>query len=442
MEIAKATPLADNFYLGLPFCIPTVPSHCGFCLFPTQDYKGNSGMQTYLEYLEREAELYAPFLANDRLSSMYVGGGTPNLLKAEDYGRLTAIAEKLYGKIPDDVERTIEGIPQLFSKDKVDAIRAAGFNRVSMGVQQMSDKLIKYSGRRQTHRQVMDALDHFNAAKLAVNVDLIYGWPEQTVADMLRDLGELVDQGVRHITHYQLNIAGRSDFSKAQRELLPSLETTIDMYKESCAFLRSKGYRQATVYDWEKVESMPGRFESPNADRYQYEQNLRDFLHADDQSVTETRNMIGLGYAGVSFPFTWPVQGGPNWSQMNLRNLDAYFQSIDAGKLPVEKQFLYNKEDLKLAWLFQSMQSMTIDLHNYAVAFGADLLHDYAPIFDELHKRSWIEIDAKQVRFIGLGEFFIPMIQALFSYARLNEMRGGLKQIVEGKKIINILETA
>lgn len=439
-EIASAQPIYANFYLGIPFCIPTVPSHCGFCLFPTQDYKGNGGMQTYLSYLEREADLYVPYFKHDRLASLYVGGGTPNLLREEDYGRLIGITTKLYGELPEDIEKTLEGIPQLFSREKVQAIKSAGFNRVSMGVQQMSDKLIKYSGRKQTRKQVMDALGYFNEAGLAVNVDLIYGWPEQTVESMLFDLAELVDQGVRHITHYQLNIAGRSDFSRQQRSLLPSFATTVEMYKESCAFLQSKGYRQATVYDWERIDSMPGRFETEHANRYAYEQKLREFLPVADEIIVEKRNMIGLGYAGISFPWTWPTAGGPNWCQMNARSLDEYFGAIDAGRMPIEKQFDYTEEDVKLTWLFQSMQAMSIDLNAYEVTFQSNLLQEFHPIFDELDSRGWIEIDGKSVRFIGLGQFLIPMIQALFSYARLDKLRMALKNVDTGKKIIPIAE--
>src|SRR5256885_16401782 len=89
------------------------------------------------------------------------------------------ITRLIFGEPSEGVERTLEGIPQLFNHDKVQAIKEAGFNRVSMGGQQMSDRLIRYSGRRQTHEQVISALGEFNAARPSVNVDLIYGWAEQ-----------------------------------------------------------------------------------------------------------------------------------------------------------------------------------------------------------------------------------------------------------------------
>jgi oxygen-independent coproporphyrinogen-3 oxidase len=90
--------------------------------------------------------------------------------------------------------------------------------------------------------------------KKSCNIDLIYGWPEQTIEDMLNDLKEITQSGIRHITHYELNIAGRSDFATQQRKLVASISEKIKMFNLAKEFLLSKGYRQRTVYDWEKVE--------------------------------------------------------------------------------------------------------------------------------------------------------------------------------------------
>lgn len=422
-RVSARRPIADNLYLGLPFCLPTEPAHCGFCLFPTTDYTGKRQVQIYLDWLEREAALYGDLLANDVLASVYVGGGTPNLMRDDDYARVLKVAEGLYGTLPAGIEKTLEGIPQLFTPDKIAAIAGAGFNRVSMGVQQMSDKLIHYSGRKQTHKQVVEAIAGFHQAGLACNVDLIYGWPEQTMDDMLQDLGELVALGVRHITHYQLNIAGRSAFSKSLRGVLPPLALVLEMYRESVRFLRAHGFEQVTVYDWARVQSDGHLFNWAGADGYQYESLLRDAFHVAQEGVDETRNMVGLGYAAISFPMTWPEKDGPNWCQMNARTLDGYYGAIARGAFPVDRQYRHGPVDIQLTWLFQSMQAMAIDAHAYAVIFESDLLTDFAPIWEELAHRQWIEIDDKGVRFVDVGAFHIPMLQALLSEARLQEIR-------------------
>ncbi len=84
---------------------------------------------------------------------------------------------------------------------------------------------------------------------------MIYGWPNQTVEAMLRDLESIVQSGIKHITHYELNIAGRSDFATKQKQNTPSIEKKIEMYNIAKQFLISKGYKQKTVYDWEKEDN-------------------------------------------------------------------------------------------------------------------------------------------------------------------------------------------
>ncbi|TPT71912.1 radical SAM protein, partial [Acinetobacter baumannii] len=121
-----------------------------------------------------------------------------------------------------------------------------GFNRVSMGVQQVNDELITTSSRKQTRKQVFDAIEWFHKYSLSCNVDLIYGWPNQTVEAMLRDLESIVQSGIKHITHYELNIAGRSDFATKQKQNTPSIEKKIEMYNIAKQFLISKGYKQKT----------------------------------------------------------------------------------------------------------------------------------------------------------------------------------------------------
>jgi oxygen-independent coproporphyrinogen-3 oxidase len=272
----------------------------------------------------------------------------------------------------------------------------------------------------------MDALSFFNEAKLACNVDLIYGWPEQTIDDMMDDLGELVQSGVRHITHYQLNIAGRSDFSKSQRDTLPSLDETIEMYRESVRFLTAHGFRQAIVYDWERVavDESSGRFQFAGAEKCQYETHMRELLRADDDGRAVLQHMIGVGYAAIILPpSTWEPETNLNWMQINYRSLEGYYSSIRSGRFPVEKQFLYQLADMKLVWLFQAMQTLVIDLGAYQMVFGADVVQEFRPVWDELVTRDWIEITDDAIRFVDIGAFHIPMLQALLSHTRLGELR-------------------
>lgn len=424
-----------NLYVGTPFCIKTKPARCGFCLFPSEDYEGNKGVEAYLGYLKREFDMYKPYYSNDTLSSIYFGGGTPNLYRPEHYGRLMEYVDDLYGGIPSDIEISLEGIPQLFNEDKIKAISEAGINRISMGVQQLNDQLIKYSGRRQTRQQVFDTLELCHKYNLANSLDLIYGWPEQTMENMLEDLQVAVDAGVHHITHYELNVAGRSDFATPKnRALLPSIETNIEMYRAANEFLTSAGFEQVTVYDWRRI---PEEKDAARLSSYDYEHNMHDFVHQEaDKSSTTLRQVCGIGYAAVNFHPNSLNPEDRNWIYMNQTSLKDYCDDIDAGRFPVGRGFMYSPKDVKLAWLFQSMQTMKINFVQYMSIFDENLLDTHGPLWDELDQRGWLSINETEICFEGAGQYYIPMLQSLIASKRLDEIRASRKQTVSNIAVV------
>lgn len=403
-----------NMYVGIPYCLPTDPPHCGFCLFPTEKYNGKKDTSDYLNYVSKEAELYKEFYSDAIIETLYIGGGTPNLLAPSDYYKLMTIISDLFPKMNDNIEKTLEGIPQLFNEDKIKAISNSGFNRVSMGVQQVSDKLIKASGRRQTRKQVFDAIELFHKYNLSCNIDLIYGWPEQTIDDMLNDLKEITETGIKHITHYELNIAGRSDFATQQRKLVASISDKIKMFEIAKEFLLSKGYKQRTVYDWEKVESSSVNV----SEKYLYEDNLRDFLATDGSKQTSC--MGGLGFAAINMRMQPLNSATPSISSMNHKTLHKYYDDVLEGNLPIERAFIHDDEDVKLVWLFQALQEMKIDSVKYQKIFNSSLQEDFKNIWIALEEESWIRVDSDKIVLIGEGEFYVPLIQSLISKSRVD----------------------
>lgn len=400
-----------NFYIGIPFCLPTDPPHCGFCLFPTTAYQGKSAISHYLHYLAREADLYKETYRQAKISSLYVGGGTPNLLAPQHYSDLIRIAMSLFPDMEMDIEKTLEGIPQLFSADKIKAIHESGFNRVSMGVQQLDDRLIQYSGRKQTSRQVFDAIEMFHRYELSCNVDMIYGWPEQSIDSMLDGLRKISAAGVHHITHYELNIAGRSHFATKRRVALPSQDEKYEMYKIAQQFLLDEGFIQKTAYDWER-RSASNRGETKPWE-YLYEQNLRQPFSGGE--VDPKCYMGGLGYAAVNIR----LQSDGNkdsFSAMNKRNLAAYVEDLADKRKPIERVYFHTLEDVKLCWIFQALQELCVNMADYRAVFGSDFLAEYALTIAGLQEREWVVVRDDVVYLVGRGEFNVPLIQAVFAF--------------------------
>ena len=400
-----------NLYVGTPYCLPTDPGRCGFCLFPTEVYRDRRQLDTYLGYLRREGELFRPYLEGAEVASVYFGGGTSNLYRPDQYRALMDVVRGVFD-VPPGVEVTLEGIPQTFSHEKLAAMRDCGVNRISMGAQQLDDELIRASGRRQTSEQVFRTLDSCRTLGLPVSVDLIFGWPNQTVDHMLRDLKALVDAGLGHLTHYELNVAGRTDFSRNRRGELPSTEQNLEMYRVGRDYLVSAGFTQVTPYDFQRSGPLPSA--------YLYEELFRKPFREDDGRLVGY-DAWGWGFAGISFFFGTPRD--PGWAYMNQTRVEDYFRDLDAGRFPVMRGFRYSETDLRLHLLFQELQSLAVDRRRYRDLVGRDAVEEHRPVWDALVEREWAVVDDDLITIEGDGAFYLPLIQNALAHDRLEAMR-------------------
>ena len=118
--------------------------------------------------------MFRPHLVSAELANIYFGGGTSNLYNADQYAALMDLVRGVF-EIPSHIEVTLEGIPQTFTHEKLAAMKACGINRISMGVQQLDDNLIKLSGRKQKATQVFRTIESCQSLGLPASVDLIFG---------------------------------------------------------------------------------------------------------------------------------------------------------------------------------------------------------------------------------------------------------------------------
>ncbi|HJN46373.1 MAG: radical SAM protein [Vicinamibacterales bacterium] len=401
-----------NLYVGTPYCLPTEPDRCGFCLFPTEIYTGRRQLDEYLGYLEREGDLFRDHFAGAELASIYFGGGTSNLYKPDQYPRLMEIVRGVFD-IPPHIEVTLEGIPQTFSHDKLLAMKQSGMTRVSMGVQQLDNELIKASGRKQRAHQVFQTLEWCEALGLPASVDLIFGWPNQTIEQMVRDLEAVAATGVSHITHYELNVAGRTDFSRNRRGELPSTEENLEMYRMGKAVLEACGYTQVTPYDFERRDAA-----LPSS--YLYEELFRKPFQSDENGPIGF-DAWGWGYAGISFFFGTPQS--PGWAFVNQIRVDEYFRCIREHRYPAMRGFHYTPTDLRLHLLFQEMQGLAVDRTAYLRFFGIDVVEEHAPVWDAFDDLGWVTVSDDRVTVHGDGVFYLPLIQNALAHDRLEQMR-------------------
>lgn len=407
-KLRKAGQAPDVFlYIGVPYCIKTDPGKCGYCLFPVEEFKGNDALEDYYGYVEREAELYRDRVSGARLGSAYFGGGTSNLYRPAHYLKIMELVNRLFPNIAEGADLTLEGIPQLFTRDKMQAIRDSGMNRISMGVQQVNERLNSLSGRKQTTRHVIQSLDWAREFGLAANVDVIFGWPQQTVETMLEDLKTLVSWNVYDITHYELNVGGPTDFALNRFHELPSTLSNLEMYRVGRDYLLDQGYEQHGAYSFRK----PG------------DPTSKDFREGYRPQLHDVCDAVGLGYAAISFFGAATLGPGRSWSYINQRNLSLYKAAVDEGRLPVERAFRYQPDDWVLATIFRHLLGMELDRTGLRSSMGVDVYEEFATVWDGLASRGLAEITPEKITLVGDGPFYTPMVSTLLAEERYRALR-------------------
>lgn len=393
-------------YVHIPFCPETDPPACGFCLFAREDFRGYPAVVQYLDALKREIDMYASIFGGQEVCCIYFGGGTPNILKARDYERVMSFVRGAF-RVAEGAEVTLEGVPQLFTDERLAAMAEAGITRVSVGAQQMQDHLIQYSGRAQTAEHVLHAVEKTHALGMVANVDLICGWFDQREEDLVNDLAQLLRLRPESIVVHPLTLAGPSHFAQ-EKARLPSVDETCRTFLRGRRYLEENGYWGASYADYMLHDPPRGPRE------VEYLRFYRDILRYD---------RLGVGY-GANSLFAGTLEG-PGMTWRNVDQTSLYYQALDAGRLPTLEGFTFTDVDLSLLYVLKGIEGTPfLTASGYARMFGRDLAADHAPHWEVLAEMGWLQIaGGDEYRITGDGVFYIPMIQRCISDDRNEELR-------------------
>lgn len=233
-----------GLYVHIPFCRSKC-LYCDFCSFPRSD----AGEQAdYTGLLCRDLRMRAEDASDRTVNTVYFGGGTPTLLPPT---LLTRILEEIFSRyhLSADAEITLECNPATASREDLHALRKAGFNRISIGLQSADGAELRALGRLHSladfERTLRDARD---AGFENVSADVMFGIPRQTKASYLQTLTHLASLSPEHISAYGLTVESDTPFGKmGDRLMLPEEEETRAMYFEGAALLEQLGYRQYEI---------------------------------------------------------------------------------------------------------------------------------------------------------------------------------------------------
>ena len=225
-----------SLYVHIPWCV----RKCPYCDFNSHEPSGALPEQDYCSALIADLEQVLPEIWGRRVYSVFFGGGTPSLFSPSSVDRLLS-AFRAQLQLACDAEITLEANPGTFEAAKFRDFRAAGVNRLSIGVQSFDDAKLASLGRIHAGDEARRAIEHALGYFEQVNVDLMYGLPDQSVDGAGKDVAEAVRFGVPHISAYQLTIEPNTVFY-SKPPLLPAHDETADMHESVEAVLAEAGY--------------------------------------------------------------------------------------------------------------------------------------------------------------------------------------------------------
>jgi len=235
-----------GLYVHVPFC----RSRCHYCAFVTNPYDEEEAEQ-YVRSVIREMELWSEYglgrYGLDELSfdTIYIGGGTPSLLRPDQLDRLLKAVRSSF-RIPEPVETTIEINPGTAELRDLLAFRRAGVNRASLGIQSFDDRELRAMGRGHTAEDALEAFEDLRAAGFEnVSVDLIGGFPGQDVASLGATLQRVIELRPEHISIYLLEVKEQTRLAEqvSRRQLAPpDDDLAAEMYENFCEMVTAAGY--------------------------------------------------------------------------------------------------------------------------------------------------------------------------------------------------------
>ena len=336
-----------GLYVHVPFCVRKC-NYCDFCSFPIENINCR---EEYIDELCREIFSYKK--KNISIDSIFFGGGTPSLLTEEEFERITFAIKDSFDVLA-DCEFTLEANPKTLDKKKLDKYISCGVNRISIGLQSIHENEQKILGR---IHDFDDFLESFHLARDSginnINVDLMYGIPEQTSESFKKTLESVVSLSPEHISLYSLILEeGTPFFDNAESLALPDEDSDCDMYYIAAGYLRDKHYKHYEISNYAK----PG---------FECRHNLKYW---------RDEEFIGVGVSAYSY-FCGSRYG-------NSRKLDEYLSESKTNYVVSERiddtsrEFEYVMLRLRLA--------EGLSLADYEAKFGKDFYIGRERKIDEL----------------------------------------------------------
>ncbi len=222
-----------GLYVHIPFCI----SKCAYCDFYSLPQRLDT-LDSYIEAVLTEARSYSGL----EFQTLYLGGGTPSLLKADGLNKLLSGLRRIFD-FSQLSEATMEANPESLTAELLEAAKSRGINRISVGVQSLSDTELAKVGRIHTAGQAVQAIEDAAESGFAnISADVILGLPGQDWPSLMVTLETLLGLGISHVSLYCLSLEPHTPLAIDPPLDLPSEDTQAELYANACSLLGDRGF--------------------------------------------------------------------------------------------------------------------------------------------------------------------------------------------------------
>lgn len=359
----------SSAYVHIPFCTQI----CYYCDFSKVFIK-NQPVDAYLEHLIQETRSYEI----GKLRTLYIGGGTPTALSAQQLAYLLTELPKVMD-LSEVEEFTIEANPGDLDPDKIAVLKDSQVNRVSLGVQTFDNKMLKKIGRSHQEQDIYDNIRHLKQAGFDnISVDLIYALPGQTMDQVKENVAKAINLDIPHMSLYSLILENHTVFMNRMRRgklPLPKEELEAEMFEYIIEELEKAGFEHYEISNFSK----PG-FESRH--------NLVYWDNAE---------YYGLGAGASGY-----VDGIRYKNHGPIRH---YLEAVEAGKARITEEHLTLEEKMEEE-LFLGLRKKTgVSKARFEEKFGVSFDQRYGQVVASLTEQGLLVPDVKQVRMTKRGLF-------------------------------------
>ena len=373
-----------SLYIHIPWCVVK----CPYCDFNSHAVKGDLPEQAYIDALLADLELDLPMVWGRTVHSVFFGGGTPSLFSGQAMDQLLSGVRARLALAP-DAEITMEANPGTVEHDRFEHYRAAGINRISLGIQSFNPSHLKTLGRIHDGEQAIRAIESVKAAGFErFNLDLMWALPDQTVEDALADLSQALAFSPNHVSHYQLTIEPNTVFA-ARPPALPEEDLAWDIQEACAERLLAEGFEAYEISAWTRA----GQAARHNLNYWRF----GDYL--------------GIG-AGAHAKLTLPAEQ----SIVRLRRKTiphSYLQAAPERQFIAERRELNDNDRIFEYFLNRLRLAEACPLTEFEARTGLPRNRLAAPL-ERAMALGLVEVDDDEIRRTTRGAQYLNDLQALF----------------------------